>query len=159
MCVHPVEGVEQALAPLLVEAADRHAQFADRLGQIGLLRREFYVLAFDRSQFILGAQVDAAHALAILFEAGEPRGNLIHRRRGFALLDAGQGGQALRRAFQLFRDVADEQFQPLLRRLRLSLQPGAGFARRAHRLQSRPRRALGFGQFGFRHGAGVAGLL
>ena len=97
---------------------------------------------------------------AILFQAGElgrkPDPSAAWARPRSTPASAGRpcGGHS-----SSLRDVADEEFQPLLRRFRLRLQPGADFARRAHRLQRRARGAVGLGQRGFRHGAGVAGVL
>ena len=69
--VDDVEGGEEPLASLLVEAADRAAQPLDRLGQVVALGDQPVAARLDLGELLVGAQVDGAEPLALLAQGVE----------------------------------------------------------------------------------------
>ena len=85
MLVDHLEGGQQPLARLAIEALDALAQPLDRLDQIVALGDQAVVLGLDLAQLFLGAQIDGAEPLALAADAVE------------AFLDLGDVGQRLAR--------------------------------------------------------------
>ena len=63
-----VEGVQQALAPFLVERANGTAQLGNRLHQFVLFALHLVELLGNGSGFFVGAEVDGAQAFTVVAE-------------------------------------------------------------------------------------------
>ena len=86
------KAAEEALAPLLVEVVDGVAQPLDRLGQVVALGDQPLAAARDFGEFLVGAQIDGAQALALLAQALELAFDEAGFRRRRAAREARQGG-------------------------------------------------------------------
>ena len=157
MRVDLVEGGEQALAALLVEAGDRGAQFLDRFGEVVALGHHLVALRLDLGEFVLGAQIDGAEPFAIgASDSSSRRSMSAIAGRSSSGFDAGE----LRRApaasiSRSMRDGALDVGDALARGLQLRLAARLLLARGAHRLERRAGGAVGFGETRLGGGARV----
>jgi len=125
-----LERGHQALACFAVEALDAEAKLLDCFDEIVPLGGQRRMLGFDLDQFFLGAQVHRTQTLALAAQALQGRFDFGEVGQGFAVLELGELGDALRLDFEHVVDFTGDVGEAALGGFEAFLGAGGFFARR-----------------------------
>ena len=148
VAAHLLEGGEETLAALAVQALDALAQAADGGNEVVALGRHTGDLLLEFVGLFLGAQVDRTHRLALVHEALELVLGLLHFGQLFERLDLGQRQHALGLAVQALDDALDHGLAILGGLLDQALAAHAALARAAQFALGLAHRLVGFAELG-----------
>src|SRR5580692_1967603 len=125
MAIDDVESSDEALAPFLIESANRAAQPLDRFRQIIALGDELVAACQNLDEFVVSAQINRAESLTLLAQILELAFDLDAAGQRLIGFMVGKRGETRRLAIKFARDRVLQLFVPHARAFKALFGGGA----------------------------------